>query len=63
MKQKTHKGTAKRFWTTGSGKLMRRKSGQDHFNARQREKVRKIKRKAETVSKTNPRLKLLIPYK
>ncbi|MCL5436200.1 MAG: 50S ribosomal protein L35 [Patescibacteria group bacterium] len=63
MKQKTHKGTAKRFWKTGSGKLMRRKSGQDHFNSREREKVGKNKRTDETVTASNPRLKELIPYK
>jgi len=63
MKQKTHKGTSKRFWITGSGKLSRRKSGQDHFNSRQSEKTRKNKRTDETVTANNPRLKELIPYK
>jgi len=62
-KQKTHKGTAKRFWTTGSGKLRRRKSGQDHFNSRETQKITKGKRKDEDVTSSNPRLKELIPYK
>lgn len=63
MKQKTHKATAKRFWFTGSGKLRRRKSGQDHFNSRENEKTTKEKRKDQDVTKNNPRLKELIPYK
>ncbi|MDP2932628.1 MAG: bL35 family ribosomal protein [bacterium] len=58
---KTHKGTAKRFWLTGSGKLRRRKSGQNHFNSREKEKVGKGKRKSENVTKTNPRLIELMP--
>jgi len=53
---KTHKGTSKRFWLTGTGKLRRRKSGQNHFNSREKEKVGKGKHKSETVTKTNPRL-------
>jgi len=60
---KTHKGTAKRFWKTGSGKLRRRKSGQNHFNSREKEKVGKGKRKSENVTKTNPRLRELMPKK
>lgn len=30
-KQKTHKGAAKRFKVTGSGKLRRRRSGRQHL--------------------------------
>lgn len=33
-KMKTHKGTAKRFRVTGSGKLMRKKAGASHFQAK-----------------------------
>lgn len=62
-KLKTHKATSKRFWITGSGKLRRRKSGQNHFNSRANEKITKSKRKDEDVTKANPRLKILIPYK
>ena len=61
--QKTHKGTAKRFWLSGSGKLRRRQSGQDHFNSRDREKIGKGKKKSEIATRFNPRLKELIPYK
>ena len=62
MKQKTHKGTAKRFWKTGRGKLRHRTSGQDHFNSRESGKVTRNKRKDDTV-RENPRLIELIPYK
>jgi large subunit ribosomal protein L35 len=30
-KMKTHKGAAKRFWTTGNGKLMRRRANLNHI--------------------------------
>lgn len=33
-KLKTHKGTAKRFRLTGSGKVVRTKGGQGHFRRR-----------------------------
>ena len=32
MKQKTHKGTAKRIKVTGSGKLRREQAGKRHLN-------------------------------
>jgi ribosomal protein L35 len=44
-KQKTNKRISKTFWKTGSGKLMRRKAGQDHFNSRESGKVTKMKRR------------------
>ena len=62
-KLKTHKATSKRFWLTGKGKLRRRQSGQNHFNARANEKVTKNKRKDEDVTATNRGLRTLIPYK
>lgn len=34
-KLKTHQATAKRFHLTGTKKLLKRKAGQDHFNARE----------------------------
>jgi ribosomal protein L35 len=52
MKQKTNKRVAKTFWTTGSGKLMRRKSGQAHFNARERGNTTTGKRRDWQVSHT-----------
>ena len=62
-KQKTHKGTAKRMKRTGSGKIMFRKAGQDHFNARETGKTVKNKRRDVSLNKQNPRISALIPYK
>ncbi len=61
MKQKTNKRVAKTFWKTGSGKLMRRKSGQNHFNARESGKTTKNKRRDLAMHKTNLKLALLMP--
>lgn len=35
MAMKTHKALAKRLTVTGSGKLVKRKAGQGHFNSRE----------------------------
>lgn len=63
-KIKTHKATAKRYRKTASDKLMKRKSGQDHFNARESGKTTRQKRldvsASNTISKT---IKVLTPYK
>jgi len=57
---KTNKRMSKTFWKTGSGKLMSRKSGQAHFNARESGKTSKNKRRDLVVHKVNQRLGLLI---
>ncbi|MBX4186985.1 MAG: 50S ribosomal protein L35 [Candidatus Doudnabacteria bacterium] len=59
-KQKTNKRVAKTFWKTGSGKLMRRRSGQAHFNSRESGKVTKNKRRDLVMHKTNLKLGELI---
>ena len=59
-KQKTNKRVAKTFWKTGSGKLMRRKSGQNHFNARESGKTTKNKRRDLSMNKTNLKIALLM---
>ena len=41
MKQKTHKGTAKRIKVTGSGKLRREQSGKRHLNEKLSAKSRR----------------------
>lgn len=45
MKQKTNKRISKTFWITGSGKVMRRKAGQAHFNSRETGNTTKNKRR------------------
>jgi len=59
-KQKTNKRVAKTFWSTGSGKFMRRKSGQAHFNSRETGNTTKNKRRDLVMHKTNLKLRHLI---
>lgn len=51
-KIKTHKATAKRFKITKSKKVVAKKAGQDHFNARETGKTKRNKRRDINVSKT-----------
>jgi len=57
---KTNKRAAKTFWKTGSGKLMRRKTGQAHFNSRETGNTTKNKRKDHAMHKTNLKIGLMI---
>ncbi len=57
---KTHKGASKRFKKTGSGKIVYRKSGQDHFNARESGNTTKNKRRDISLNKSNPQIARLI---
>lgn len=62
-KIKTHKATAKRFSITKKKKIIKRKAGQDHFNARESGKTKRNKRKDVKVSKSDIKnIKLQIPY-
>jgi len=45
MKQKTHKAMVKRFTLKKSGKVLKRKAGQGHFNSRESGKTRRKKRR------------------
>ena len=49
---KTNKSYTKRIRVTKKGKLVARKGGQDHFNARDNRKTRTKKRQAQFVSMT-----------
>lgn len=51
-KLKTHKATAKRYQVTKNGKIMKRKSGQNHFNARENGKAGRNKKSDVVMSKT-----------
>lgn len=62
-KVKTHKGTAKRIRKTKTGKLIARRTGQDHFNSRQTGKVTKNKRRDLVLGRTHQKLNSVIPYK
>lgn len=61
-KAKTHKGTTKRLRKTGTGKIMRRASGQDHYNSRESGKTTKNKRRDTTMSNSSRRLKPLLVH-
>jgi large subunit ribosomal protein L35 len=62
-KIKTNKAVAKRFKPTKTGKILKRKAGQDHFNSRERGKTTRGKRRDISLSETHVKnLKELIPY-
>ena len=51
-KIKSHRATAKRFKKTANDKLVQRKAGQDHFNARESGNTKRNKRRLETGRKS-----------
>lgn len=60
---KTNKSMAKRMKVTTSGKIIKRKAGQGHFNSRESGNVTRNKRTDVGVTKTVIRaLKTLMPY-
>ena len=62
-KLKTHKATAKRFKRTKNNKIVKRKTGQGHFNSRERGKTTRHKRRDISMSHTQVRtIKALTPY-
>lgn len=62
MKQKTSKTVSKRMKVTGSGKLLKRKGGQGHFNSRESGTVTRNKRRDLEVSASYTRnIKQLMP--
>lgn len=50
---KTNKSYTKRVKVTRTGKLVARKSGQNHFNAKERSQTKGAKRRGVTLSLTN----------
>ena len=63
MKLKTHKATSKRFRVTKRGKIEKRTSGQNHFNARETGKVGRNKKSDVIVSRTiKTSIKAALPY-
>lgn len=62
-KIKTHKATVKRFTKTKTNKLMRRKSGQDHFNSRESGNTVRNKRRDVTAHKSDSKnIMSFMPY-
>jgi large subunit ribosomal protein L35 len=64
MKQKTKKSVSKKIKVTGSGKLMRRSSGQNHYNSRDTGAQTRAKRidKGFAVAKEEQNVKNALPY-
>jgi len=52
-KQKTIKSISKRFKTTKRGKILKRKCGQDHLNAKEPGKITRQKRKKLNLAKSS----------
>ncbi len=48
---KTNRSAQKRFKKTKKGKILRRYTSQDHFNAREKGKQKRRKRRRETAAK------------
>lgn len=62
-KIKTKQGVGKRFKVTKQGKLMKKKAGRNHFNAREKGSVTRGKRRPLNTADAVARpLKHLIPY-
>ncbi len=60
-KMKTHKGTAKRFKTTGTGKLRRRQAGKQHLRlAKGKNRYRRLGGETEVASGDAKRMKKLL---
>ena len=63
-KMKTHKGTAKRFRRTGSGKIMRAKAFKSHILTKKDTKRTRRLRSTAYADVTNVEtIKKMIPYK
>ncbi len=62
-KLKTNKGAAKRFKTTGTGKVARRKAGMRHILTSKAKRVKRTLGKPALISRTHEdSIKKLIPY-
>ncbi len=62
-KLKTKKAIAKRFKVTKNNKVIRRKAGQDHFNARESgNTVRKKRRDVSVVKADSKNIRSFMPY-
>lgn len=62
-KMKTHRGAAKRFKMTGSGKIKRSKAFMSHILTKKSSKTKRKLRKSGLVSVTQEKtIKKLLPY-
>jgi large subunit ribosomal protein L35 len=62
-KQKSHRGAAKRFRVTGSGKFKHRHAFRSHhFKAKNAKRGRALRREGLASERDTPRLERLLPY-
>ena len=62
-KMKTHRGAAKRFKRTASGKYARSKTNKQHILSKKTTKRKRKLRRATTISAADePRIKQMLPY-
>lgn len=62
-KMKTHRGAAKRFRKTASGKYTRSKANKQHILTKMKTKrKRQLRRSDEIAAADVPRIKQLLPY-
>ena len=62
-KMKTNRGAAKRFKTTGTGKLVRNKANSSHILTKKSTKRKRNLRKSGLVDPTNVKgIKRILPY-
>lgn len=62
-KMKTHRGAAKRFKATGTGKIKRSKAFKRHILTKKSAKSKRQLRKATTMSPVNAKvMRKLLPY-
>ena len=62
-KQKSHKGTAKRFKVTGTGKFKFKRAGARHLAARKSNANKRAKRNMEVLDKSFEKtLRKMLPY-
>ena len=62
-KMKSHRGAAKRFKKTATGKLKHQKQGKRHILTKMSSKrKRHLRTKGEITSADRPRLKQMVPY-
>jgi large subunit ribosomal protein L35 len=62
-KMKSHRGSAKRFSRTGSGKIKRHKANKSHIlTTKTTKRKRQLRRTEEVAAADVPRVERLLPY-
>ena len=62
-KMRTHRGAAKRFKRTGSGKISRMKRGKSHILTKKNKKrKRRLRQRTLVAAEDRPRVQQLLPH-